>query len=40
MENNLKSVENNLKDIDSKYRANQKDARSIMGIIERIFETI
>ena len=36
----MKSVEFNLKDIEGKYRNNQKDARSITGIIERIFETI
>lgn len=40
MEENLQHVENNLKDIESKYRVHQKDARSIMGVIERIFETI
>ena len=40
MESNLSSVENNLKDIENKYRIHQKEARSIMGIIERIFETI
>ena len=36
----MKSVEFNLRDIEGKYRNNQKDARSITGIIERIFETI
>ena len=36
----MKSVEFNLRDIEGKYRSNQKDARSITGIIERIFETI
>lgn len=40
MEENLKFVDNNLKDIEGKYRGHQKDARSIMGIIERLFETI
>lgn len=40
MEENLKFVDNNLKDIEGKYRNHQKDARSIMGIIERLFETI
>lgn len=40
MEENLKNVENSLKDIESKYRGHQKDAKSIMSLIERIFETI
>ncbi len=40
MEDNLKTVETNLKDIETKYRGHQKDAKSIMGLIERIFETI
>ena len=40
MEDNLRNVENNLKDIETKYRTNQKDAKSIMGLIQRIFETI
>ena len=40
METHLKSVEANLKDIEGKYRTHQKDAKSIMGLIERIFQTI
>jgi hypothetical protein len=40
MEENLKGVEFNLKDIEGRYRVHQKDARSVMGVIERIFETI
>ena len=40
MEEHLRGVECNLKDIESKYRGHQKDAKSIMGIIERLFETI
>lgn len=40
MEENLRNVENNLKDIETKYRTHQKEAKSIMGLIERIFETI
>jgi len=40
MEINLNSLELNLKDIEAKYRGTQKDAKSIMGLIERIFETI
>jgi chromosome segregation ATPase len=40
MEDNLRNVEANLKDTETKYRNCQKEARGIMGLIERIFETI
>jgi len=40
MEENLKLAENNLKETDTKYKACQKEAKSIIGLIERIFETI
>jgi hypothetical protein len=40
MEDNLKLAENNLRDTDSKYKTCQKEAKSIMGLIERMFETI
>ena len=40
MEENLKLAENNLKETDTKYKACQKEAKSIMGLIERVFETI
>ena len=36
----MKNVENNLREIEGKYRGHQKDAKAIMGLIERIFETI
>jgi hypothetical protein len=40
MEDNLRSVETKLRDTEGKYKNSQKEARSIMGLIERIFETI
>ena len=40
MEDNLRTVQANLKDTETKYRSCQKEARGIMGLIERIFETI
>lgn len=33
MEENLKIAENNLRETESKYKACQKDAKSIMGLI-------
>ncbi len=33
MEANLNALEINLKEIESKYRVTQKDAKSIMGLI-------
>jgi len=37
MEINLNALEISLKEIESKYRATQKEAKSIMSLIERIF---
>lgn len=37
MEDNLKNVENNLRETEGRYKSCQKEAKSIMGLIERIF---
>jgi hypothetical protein len=40
LEDSLRSVEGNLKETESRYKNCQKEGRGIMGLIERIFETI